>query len=208
MHPARFSALSAASLDHAYVSNPRHVERSVCFSDSTLIYLLHLKGYGTYLGRFSAETTEPYSCCSFKVSYSHRPLHRIQPKPFREPSSDGAGFSLQPGLECSQRTRWHAQPRSKSPSHGRIGLIKLITRSTGWDCWRRNTSLSFRSSAVHRRKACSPDAPSTTDAAGNRIRASRSSRRGQGHFQAACLAPPGPHRLNRASFAWRLPPIQ
>jgi hypothetical protein len=27
-------------------------------------------------------------------------------------------------------------------------LIKLITRSTGWDWWRRNTSLSFRSSAV------------------------------------------------------------
>ena len=32
LHPARFPALSAASLDHAYVSNPRHVERSARIS--------------------------------------------------------------------------------------------------------------------------------------------------------------------------------
>jgi hypothetical protein len=48
LHPARLSALSAASRDHAYVSSPRHVERSVWISLTTLTCLLRTKGYVTY----------------------------------------------------------------------------------------------------------------------------------------------------------------
>jgi hypothetical protein len=48
LRPARLSAVSAASLDRAYVSSLRHVERSVWISLTTLTCLLRIKGYGTY----------------------------------------------------------------------------------------------------------------------------------------------------------------
>jgi hypothetical protein len=46
--PRPFGCEVSQHLDHAHVSSPRHVERSVWISLTTLTCLLRLKVYGTY----------------------------------------------------------------------------------------------------------------------------------------------------------------
>src|SRR5215471_581351 len=46
--PRPFGCEVSQHLDRAYVSSPRHVERSVWISLTTLTCLLRIKGYGTY----------------------------------------------------------------------------------------------------------------------------------------------------------------
>jgi hypothetical protein len=46
--PRPFGCEVSQHLDRAYVSSPRHVERSVWISLTTLTRLLLIKGYGTY----------------------------------------------------------------------------------------------------------------------------------------------------------------
>src|SRR5262249_61611644 len=46
--PRPFGCEVSQHLDHAHVSSPRHVERSVWFSLTTLTCLLLAKVYGTY----------------------------------------------------------------------------------------------------------------------------------------------------------------
>ena len=46
--PRPFGCEVSQQFDRAYVSSPRHVERSVRISRTTLTCLLRLKGYGTY----------------------------------------------------------------------------------------------------------------------------------------------------------------
>src|SRR5262244_4565684 len=46
--PRPFGCEVSQHLDHAHVSSPRHVERSVWISLTTLTCLLRIKGYGTY----------------------------------------------------------------------------------------------------------------------------------------------------------------
>jgi hypothetical protein len=46
--PRPFGCEVSQHRDHAYVSSPRHVERSVWISLTTLTCLLRIKGYVTY----------------------------------------------------------------------------------------------------------------------------------------------------------------
>ena len=131
-----------------HVSSPRHLERSVRISRTTLTCLFRAKGYGTY----STGATVPDARHSRKplngpsVSCSHG-LHRFQPKPLRcrarlradQPSpwrissvsglaNQRASLSLRPCLPYCQKNHRTAGPLRSTgvtPLHRYLGPVRL-----------------------------------------------------------------------------------
>jgi hypothetical protein len=120
-------------------SNSRHVVRSMRISRTTHSCPLHAKGYATSqtgsafnrscVGRWTRERPHTPS-----VSSSHRLLHLFQPNPVRfraRITCRRIFFSTQSRPYPEQ---WPESPIAKEAPHPRrIGLLREISRSMGWD---------------------------------------------------------------------------